>query len=248
MKNTTLSATSLLACVLFVCFASFANAQEQLAPTNELEPISIAYTVSLKSEKYGNATLGKAQTTLSKTDAGYTVYQTTKAQGMAAILLGSDFQESCDFLVGNGRAISNKYQGGRSDLTDFQIVFDWQGRKINFNDGESLDMPPGYVVNTCNLPFAAALSKGEVLSEETVYVVDGRKKRIRAYKFKSTKQEVLGTKFGDFDTLKVVLERELIPERTFTYWLSPKNSYIPLKMEEKRRKRTTTFMVDSIES
>lgn len=246
MKNTFQCTFYLLASLILLIATHPANAQKRSLTTSELEPISIAYTVSLVSDKYGNATLGKAQTTLSKTDTGYKVFQTTQAQGMAAILLGSDIQESCDFVVTDGRAISNTYQGGRSDLTDYQIAFDWAGRKINFSDGESLDMPQGYVVNTCNLPFAAALMKGEGLSDETVYVVDGKKKRIRAYKLKSTEQEVLSTKFGDMDTVKVVLERELIPERTFTFWLSPENSYIPLKMEERRRKRTTTIMVDSI--
>ena len=214
----------------------------------ELEPVSIAYTVSLVSEKYGNATLGKAQTTLSKTTHGYSVFQATKAQGMAAILLGSNIQESCDFVIDEGRAVSTNYAGGSSNLNHYQANFDWQGRKIKFSDGESLDMPPGYVVNTCNFPFAAALLKHKGLSDETVYVVDGKKKRIRGYRLKSTSEEMLSTKFGAIDTLKVVLERELKPDRTFTFWLSLENSYVPLKMEDQSNKRTLTLMVDQIDS
>ena len=222
-------------------------AEAQLS-SKPLEPISIAYTVSLVSEKYGSATLGKAQTTLSKAAKGYSVLSATKAEGMAAILMGSNIQESCTFVMENGRAISNHYAGGRHDLKDYVVNFDWQGRKVNFGDGESLDMPPGYVVDTCNLPFAAASFKDDALTGETVYVIDGKKKRIRGYILKSTEQVVLNTRFGNIETLKVVLERELIPERTLTFWLSPENSYVPLKMEELRPGRATTMMVDQIES
>jgi hypothetical protein len=248
MKILVKQAPLLVAVIILALGLESSFAQDKDPTQTHLEPISIAYTLSLVSEKYGNATLGKLQTTLNKTAAGYEVFQTTRAQGMAAILLGSDLQETCDFKVEGGRTISKSYAGGRRDLNDYHVDFDWQERKLNFADGESLDMPQGYVVNTCNLPFAAALLKGEGLSGETVYVVDGKKKKIRAYTLKSTEDEVLTTKFGDVDTLKVVLERELIPERTFTLWLSPDNSYIPLKMEDRRRKRTTTIMVDKIDS
>ncbi|NND00993.1 MAG: DUF3108 domain-containing protein [Gammaproteobacteria bacterium] len=234
-----------LATGVWLSVIGVAGAQAQSTP---LKPISIAYTVSLVSEKYGNATLGRAETTLRKTKQGYSVISATKAQGMAAILMGSNIQESCDFMVDDGRAVSTTYAGGRSANNDYEVSFDWQERKINFSDGESLDMPQGYVVDNCNLPFATALLKGEGLSGETVYVVDGKKKRIRGYTLKSSDREILTTKFGDIDTLKIVLERELVPERTFTLWLSPENSYVPLKMEERRPSRATTMMVDQIDS
>jgi len=59
---------------------------------------------------------------------------------------------------------------------------------------------------------------------------------------------VLSTNVGDIETLKIVFERELLPERTITLWLSTENSYVPVKMEERRRKRTTTMLVDEINS
>ena len=219
----------------------------QIATAQELKPISIRYTVSFESEKYGSATLGRFETQLIQAKAGgYSVMSALQGQGIAAILMGSNYQESCDFSIENGRAISNNYAGGRKALEDYRVKFDWAERKIKFSDGESLDMPKGYVVDNCNMFFAAALLKGEGLSEQPLYIVDGKKKRIRGYNLRATSNEMLSTNFGDVNTVKIVLERELQPERTISLWLSPENSYMPLKMEERRRKRTTTMIVDQI--
>ena len=219
----------------------------QVASAQELKPISIHYTVSFESEKYGNATLGRFETQLSRgKEGGYSVMSALQGQGIAAILMGSNYQESCDFSIENGRAISNNYAGGRKALEDYQVKFDWTERKINFSDGETLDMPKGYVVDNCNMFFAAALLKGEGLSEQPLYIVDGKKKRIRGYNLRSSTSELLSTNLGHLNTLKIVLERELQPERTISLWLSPENSFIPLKMEERRSKRTTTMIVDQI--
>jgi hypothetical protein len=221
----------------------------QIVSAQELKPISIRYTVSFESEKYGSATLGRFETQLSQAKEGrYSVKSALQGQGIAAILMGSNYQESCDFSIENGRAISNNYAGGRKALEDYQVKFDWTERLIKFNDGESLDMPKGYVVDNCNMFFAAALLKGEGLSEQPLYIVDGKKKRIRGYNLRSSTNELLSTNFGDVITLKIVLERELQPERTISLWLSPENSYMPLKMEERRRKRTTTMIVDQIDN
>lgn len=247
LKNKLLSSFSsallqpLLALLIAMVWLSSAAAQE-------LQPISIAYTINLVSDKYGNATLGKVETELSKTESGYTVLSATKAQGIAAILMGSNFKEACSFAVDNGRAIANAYAGGRRDLTDYEVNYDWDARKITFNDGEALDMPQGYVVDNCNMLFAAALLGDIEKLEESLYIVDGKSKRIRGYRLKSSTEENLDTDFGEFNTRKIVFERELRPGRTLTFWLSPKYSYVPLKMVERRNNRTTTFIVDNIDS
>lgn len=216
---------------------------------NELQPITIAYTIDLVSDKYGNARLGKVETQLSQSgESSYQVASATKAQGIAAILLGNNYREACDFEIDNGRAVSKTYAGGRRDLSDYQVEFDWQARKIMFDDGETMDIPQGYVVDNCNMLFAAALLKDVEELEDSLYIVDGKKKRIRGYRLKSASDERLETDLGEFTTRKIVFERELKPERTLTFWLSPEYSYVPLKMVERRRKRTTTFMVNNIES
>jgi len=236
----------LLSSVALLVATSLSAQSKVLAQS--LTPLTVAYTINLVSDKYGNATLGKVQTTLAKKPQGYSVTSTTKTQGLAAILLGSNYQESCDFSISEGRAVSTRYVGGRSELNEYEIDFDWAQRKINFSDGESLDMPQGYIVDNCNMLFAAALLQNQPLGDEVLYIVDGKKKRIRGYRMTESVSEKLVTSLGDIDTVRVTLERELIPERTITLWMSPRYSWLPLKMVEKRRKRTTTFMVDDIES
>lgn len=213
----------------------------------QLEPVTIVYTINLLSDKYGNATLGKVETELIKTQNGYAVSSATKAQGIAAILMGSNRREACRFSVHEGRAVSSAYAGGSRDLNDYVVDFDWQTRKITFNDGDTLDMPQGYVVDNCNMLFAAALLRDIEQLDDSLYIVDGSKKRIRGYRLKSSSEELLATDFGEFNTRKIVFERELKPERTLTFWLAPEYSYVPLKMVERRRKRTTTFIVDDIQ-
>jgi len=218
------------------------------AKAETLAPVTIGYTLSMVSKTFGNATLGRIESTLNKTDSGYAVSTVTKVQGMAAIILGSNEEQNCEFIVDEQRTVPNTYNGGRIGKTDYEVRFDWPGRKLSFDSGESLDMPQGYVVDNCSMPFAAALLKGEGLSNESLYIVDGKTKRIRGYKLRSSTEEILETKIGSKRTVKMVLERETVPQRTLTFWLSVDDQYMPIKMEEKRKSRTTTMLVNSLES
>lgn len=213
-----------------------------------LDPVEIGYTLSMVSSSFGNATLGKIESKLTKTDKGYAVISVTKAQGMAAIIIGSNEQQKCEFEIANGRAVTMTYGGGRVGKDDYTVDFDWPERKVTFGSGEAIDMPQGYVVDNCMMPFAAALLKGQGLDGEAMYVVDGKKKRIRGYNLSSTSEEIIDTVLGPKKTVKMVLAREFKPEVTFTLWLSEDNQFLPLKIEEKRKSRTTTLMVNSLET
>lgn len=229
--------------LLFSCFFSnYASAQQ-------LNPISIAYKVKLASSKLGNATIAQQQITLTANQNGYSGSLTTKAQGLAAILYGSTEEViNCDFNIDQGKVASSQYSGGNINSDNYKVSFDWEARKINFTDGESLDMPQGYMLDTCNFPFAAALLKDSNSLDETLYVLEGKERIIRGYTLKSNTEEQLETVIGTINTIKIVLERELRADRTVSLWLSPQHSYIPLKMEDKRSSRTTTMIVVTIEN
>lgn len=221
-----------------------------------LSPVNISYKIKFESSKFGKATLGRIDNMLKTTPDGYSIESVTKAQGMAAIVLGSNQQQSCEFEVKDGKAVSKKYDGGRIGKVDYQVDFDWNGRKVNFNDKktkdkensiETIDLPDGYIVDNCSLWFAVALLKGVVPNEQSMYVVDGKNKRIRGYKLRSSNEELLETKLGEKQVTKVVYERELRPGRTVTFWLSHDDEYLPLKMQESRKSRTTTFEVSELE-
>lgn len=244
-RSTTSLAMSLLA--FFALNTLTTTIAMSNAHAEPLKPMEVSYTLSMRSKTFGNSTLGKIESKLTTTDKGYSVVSVTKVQGMAAIIMGSNEQQSCHFHLENGRAVSENYTGGKIGSVDYQVGFDWEQRKLNFDDNELLDMPQGYIVDNCMMPFAVAILKGKTLSEDAMYVVDGKKKRIRGYKLRSSEPEVLKTKLGEKKTIKMVLEREFKPERTFTLWLSEDDQYIPLKIEEKRKSRTTTMAVNSLE-
>ena len=211
------------------------------SPAIALEPTTIIYELELDSERFGKATLGRIETQLSQDGQQYSVATYTKAQGMAAILVGN-FTESCEFKVVAGRAVSQHYSGGRPEKTEYLVGFDWDARKVNFNDKETLDMPQGYLVDNCNMPFALSLLQDQNI-KETIYIVDGKKTRIRGYRFKTKSTEIINTKIGSLETIKIELERELKPEKTLTLWLSKKHHFLPVKMQEKREERITTMQV-----
>lgn len=217
------------------------------AQASEFEPISISYSIGLDSSKFGNATLGKVNTTLSTTDNGYVIESVTRFQGMAAIITGNNHQESCEFEINDGKAITNRYSGGRIGKNEYAVDFDWQARKVSFDTDQSIELPQGYVVDNCVMWFATALLKGEGLGEQAMYVVDGKKKRIRGFTQRSSESVIIDTKLGKKETIKLVLERELRPDRTLTFWLSPEDQYLPLRIQESRKSRTTTFEVETLE-
>jgi len=213
-----------------------------------LDPASMRYKIKFKSSTFGNATLGRVETKLSQTNDGYAIEILTKAQGMAAIIIGSNYQESCEFQIKDGLAIAKDYQGGRVGKTDYAVTYDRDNRKINFSSGDTLDMPEGYIVDNCMFWFVVALLREDGFTEDApIYVVDGKSKRIRGYKLRSKEEEQIDTSLGSKRVLKLVLERELRPNRTLTFWLSPEDKYLPLRIEESRKSRTTTFEIESFE-
>ena len=210
-----------------------------------LSSTQLTYQIKLDSSRFGNAALGEIQTTLTREADSYRVESTTIAQGMAAILVGN-FQESCEFRLQDGRALSQSYRGGRPEQDEYAVEFDWSAKKIHFKGSEPLDMPQGYVIDNCNMPFAMAVLN-ERDTADTVYVVDGKKTRIRGYRIRAKSREIVATKIGKLDTLKMVLEREYEPQKTVTLWLSRAHQFLPIKMEERRKSRTTTMMLTSLQ-
>ena len=212
---------------------------------SKLKPHSIKYKVHLNSSKLGNTTLGKVETNVSKTESGFSVHAIAKSQGMGAILLGR-MQEKCEFSINNQRAISHDCVA-TVGKHDYPVSYSWPDQKLSFTTDDFLDMPQGYVMNITVMPFAIAALKGQNLDKEIMYVVDAKNKRIRGYRHRLTEYETIETAIGDINAVKVILERELKPERTITMWLSPEHDYLPIHMQEHRKSRVTTLSLISID-
>ena len=222
----------------------------------DFKPHTVHYQVRFNSKTLGSSIIGKVATIMQQTADGFSVTSTAKAQGLGALFFGSSLQESCQFKMQQHRAVATACTGGTIKKQKYAVDYTWQNRQLTFNDNSALDMPTGYVMNITMMPFAtAALAslqqnadlKNADLSSEVLYVVDGKNQRIRGFKHRSSETEQLQTKIGTLDTVKVVFERELRPERTLTLWLSPSHDYVPVQMQESRKSRVTTLNVLSIE-
>lgn len=242
-QNKPRHALVLLAALMFFCVSS----QNSLADDSEplLKPHSIEYKVHLNSSSIGSTTLGKVKAVVSKSNDGFSVHATAKSQGLGAIFLGN-MQERCYFTMEKDRAISHDCTASVGKQ-DYQVSYLWPKRKLSFDKDEALDMPQGYVMNITIMPFAIAALKGQILSDEVMYVVDAKNKRLRGYKHRLTESETIKTKIGNIEAVKITLEREFRPEKTITMWLSPEHDYLPIKMEERRKSRVTTLSITNID-
>lgn len=234
-----------LFCFVMLCLLPM-KSHADITEFEDFSQLSVTYKLKLNSSSYGNATLGKITNTISKSEIGFTVKSVTKAQGIAAIIIGSNEQQSCDFIMQDGYAVTQRYVGGNLKKDKYSVDFDWQEKVLTFESGETMNMPNGYIVDFCSMPYALALQKGQGLKDKTMYVVDGKKKRIRGYILVSSEADSIETALGVKDTIKITFQREQRPDRTLTLWLSPSDLYVPLKIEEKRKSRTTTMTVSDL--
>jgi hypothetical protein len=229
----------LLGLVVLVAASLATSADSPATPS-----VTLRYSLSV-----GGAQLGRLVANYQETEQGFKGRSETRAEGMASILLGGDLSETCDFEAVGNKVISRNYVSSKQGrgAYEYATIFDWDARKVHFDNDVTLDMPEGYVVDNCNLPFAAALSRGSMLSEQPLYVVDATRQRIRGYQVSSVTEEMLKTVLGEINTVKVEMIRELRPDRSLTFWLAPRSNYFPVMMVEKRSSRTTTMKLESME-
>jgi len=208
--------------------------------------IKLQYVVNI----YG-ADLGQISTQIIRQDDRFSIESVTKAEGAASLLMGGDLVQKCQFDVQSEKIISLSSSANKSGRDAFNntIELDHNNNKINFQtnaEQQLIDLPAGYVVDSCNFQFAAAYTDLKFLKEVTTYVLDGKRNRVKGYVFKSQTQEELSTKIGIFETTKIVLERELNPEKQFIFWVSKEHPYFPLKMVDKRKNGSRMMSIKSV--
>lgn len=199
---------------------------------------------------WNGSNLGYIETTINHQDNIVDIKSVTKAEGMASIWLGGDLIQTCQFETRDNMIFSNTFgsqKEGKNKYTNL-VEYDWDTRKISFNDEPAFDMPKGYIVDNCNFHFAAAYTEIDRLKNNSIYVMDGKKKRIRGYVFESATQEVLKTPLGEFDTTKIVLRRELDENKTFTFWVEVDKPFFPLKMMDSRKSGRRVMLIQNIET
>ena len=199
---------------------------------------------------WNGSNLGRIETTINNEENSVDITSITKAEGMASIWLGGDLVQTCQFEKRDNMILSRNFSAQKKGSNKYTnlIEYDWEAQKISFNSEPVFDMPQGYIVDNCNFHFAAAYTELDKLKNGPVYVMDGKKKRIRGYVFDSVSEERIETPVGEFDTTKIVLRRELDENKKFTFWVSPDKPFFPLKMMDSRKSRKTIMLIQSIEN
>lgn len=200
---------------------------------------------------YNGSAVGHIETQIQRKNNSYNIYSTTKAEGIASILMGGNLVQKCHFDAQKNMISSKTFTSekqGKNSYTN-TIDYDWKKLKINFNKGQqALDMPNGYIVDNCNFQFAAAFSKQNLLKKDSIYVIDGKKKRIRGYRFLSSNKERINTPLGEFDTTKIVLHRELDKKKQLTFWLADDRPYYPIKFMDSRKGSDRVMLLQKVKT
>ena len=198
---------------------------------------------------WNGSNLGRIETTINHELNNFEVASITKAEGMASIWLGGDLIQKCRFETRDNMIFSRDFSSQKKGSNSYTNIvnYDWQNQKITFNDEPAFDMPRGYIVDNCNFHFAAAYTDIDKLKDNAIYVMDGKKRRIRGFILISVDNERIETPIGEFDTTKIVWQRELDDSKTFTFWIDPKQPYFPLKMMDSRKSGKRVMLIQSLE-
>ncbi len=227
-------------CILTAISAIASSASSAVAAALPDE-LTVIYRVEL-----GTSRLGRLVTTLRKMENDYEVEAVTRAEGMAAILLGGTVRETCSFQADGIGIKPNKYLrikegfGASTDRTEF----DWRNGTIKFADGSGEPIPKGYVVDNCSAPFAYMRDGRNGFDKQTLHIVGH--KRVRHYDLVSITPETLSLPIGELKTLRVEHMRQGSDKR-FIVWLAAERNYLPVKIVETRKSRTTSMIAEKVE-
>jgi len=226
--------------IVFISFNVNATSRPAESETN------IRYTINIF-----DSNLGEVYTKITQQGKEFNINSVTKAEGAASLLMGGDLLQNCKFSTADKKITLNSSVTEKIGSKPFKssVKLDHSNKKISFKGKEGnkvIDIPSGYMVDSCNLQFAAAYTAKETLKNQTIYVVGGKKNRIKGYIFKSESQEILKTPIGKLKSTKIVLEREFNPEKKFIFWVSEKYPHFPLKMMDQRRSGSRIMTIKSV--
>ena len=206
------------------------------------EELTLRYSVQL-----GSAKLGSLLTQLTRQGDHFRVESETRAEGVAAILLGGEVRETCEFEVDTNQIRPLSYEVAREGRKGYRrhAEFRWQSNQVVFSSGEVAEIPNGYILDNCSVPFAFMLGGSEVFSQTALHIVGGR--RIRNFEHISVTREELKTPFGKIPSIRIEQRRTDNPTRKLIVWLAPSQHNLPVKMVEKRTSREVTMVLESVQ-
>ena len=215
--------------------AAAPTGSSQLLP----ESVKLTYEVRLYETELGNLV-----TRLNRNGGTYEVQSETRAEGLAAILLGGTLREKCEFSVSDSlevkpRRYSIEKEG--SDAYSHSAQFLWEDMKVEYDSGRSLDIPlAGYVIDNCTVPYAfAAADKIMLKKYPYIHILGGES--LRHYEDIKVSQEMVEVPAGKFKTVRIDQKRVGADDKKLSIWVAPAKQNIAVRIEERRSFRVTTM-------
>lgn len=209
------------------------------------ESVKLTYDVRLYQTELGNLV-----TELKRNGDTYEVQAETRAEGLAAILLGGTLREECSFSISDTMEVKPRHytiekegSGAYSHAADFL----WEDMKVKYDDGKSLDIPlAGYVIDNCTVPYAfAAADKITLKQYPYIHILGG--KRLRHYEDIQVSRETVEVPAGEFETVRIDQQRVGSADKKLSIWVAPAKQNIAVRIEERRKFRVTTMELSSSE-
>lgn len=186
--------------------------------------------------------LGSARFTLSpQGESCYLYHGVARPEGIAALVAGETVEQSHFCLHGGKiRPLSYKTQedGGKGD--SYTLSFDWINRSVRTDNSAARKLSADGVD-----PLSLQIALRKLLSDaggslpttpiEMVVVEDDKEK---TYNFRVIGRESLQTPIGTLEAVRV--DRVDDSKRQLRLWLAPSLDYLPIKVEQQRRKGAIT--------
>ena len=203
------------------------------------ESAKLTYSVRLYETELGNLV-----TELNKDGDAYRAKAETRAEGLAAVLLGGTLREECEFGVSDDFEIRPqiyKIEKEGRDAYTHSAEFEWADMKVRYDNGKSLDIPlAGYVIDNCTVPFAfMAADRITDKNYPYIHIVGGD--RIRHFEDIKVSQETIEVPDGKYATIRIDQHRVGSADKTLSIWVAPDKLNIAVKIVERRKFRVTTM-------
>lgn len=222
--------------------------------------LNLEYTFS-----YEGIELGRASKQLRRdADGRYRHSVWVRPTGMARALTSVTWQEDGEFEV-RGKEIRplrfKEVRKGDRRAYEHEAVFDYAKKKLKFTNGETVPLDLG-TQDQGSIVYSMMLDPLTAPGRRSVMVTDGHE--VEPYQLAYVGTETLRTPLGRIETIvikrlsarQIERERECraqqrseddCPIDDFLVWIAPSKQYVAVKLQKRKKQRTMTLVLDSIE-
>ncbi|CUB02345.1 DUF3108 domain-containing protein [Marinomonas fungiae] len=162
---------------------------------------------------------------------------------LASLKESSQFYLEGDSLRPTEYHYSSSVLGKRKDVI---VTFDWDDMSaINTSKGNSWSMPiNNTTLDRLTLQLQLRYDLKSHRDQLDYQIADGGQAKL--YTFEKRDQEMIKTKLGELETIKVVRTDNLSDKRHQYFWFAPKYDYLLVKMEHFEKGESYTLNLDKI--